>query len=103
MVALGAGGAALSIGVITGIAAVDRYGDAETACPDFRCERGSPAQADVDAFRSLRTVSTVSYFVGAAAVGAGIGLWLTAEPRSAQSSALEAFVGPGNAGIRGRL
>ncbi|MCC6215158.1 MAG: hypothetical protein IT376_09830 [Polyangiaceae bacterium] len=98
-ISLGVGAAGLATGVVAGMLATSRYSAAEEACPARRCVEGSSGASDLEAFRSLRTVSTVGYVVGAIGVGAGVTLWLTAP--SAEGPATQAFVGVGHAGIRG--
>ena len=79
IVALGAGGVGLAVGVAEGLRAVDKKSALDRACPGGRCPRTS--REDLDAFRSARTISTVGYGVGIACVAAGAVLVITA-PRA---------------------
>ena len=74
---------------------------AESSCPNDKCVEGSSGADDVDAFRSLRTVSTVGYVIGAIGVGAGVTLWLTAPKPAEKTARVGAWVGPSSAGLRG--
>jgi hypothetical protein len=58
------------------------------------------AQADLDSFHSMRTLSTVGYVVGFVGLAGGVVLWLTA-PKSARDSTAHAWVGPTASGIAG--
>jgi hypothetical protein len=100
IVSFGVGGAGLGVGVITGLMASSRHSRAEDGCPENRCVAGSPAADDVDAFRSLRTVSTVGYVVAAVGVAAGTTLLLTA-PKERESGWVSPYLGPGAAGVTG--
>ena len=77
-VAGGFGVLGLGVGVVTGLMATSAHSDAEKSCPASACRRGSDGEDSVDTFRSLRTVSTVGYIVGALGLGAGVTLYLTA-------------------------
>jgi hypothetical protein len=99
-VGLGVGVAGLGVGLVTGLMATSRHSSAERECPNNRCVAGSSGQSDVDAFRTLRTVSTVGYIAGAVSVAAGVTLLLTA-PSSESEHGLAARIGPGTASIAG--
>jgi hypothetical protein len=45
--------------------------DAESRCPDQRCEAGSRGAASLDDFRTYRTFSTIGYSVGLAGLAFG--------------------------------
>jgi hypothetical protein len=100
IVSFGVGGAGLGVGVVTGLIASSRHSRAEDGCPENRCVAGSAAADDVDAFRSLRTVSTVGYVVAAVGVAAGTTLLLTA-PKERKSGWVSPYLGPGAAGMTG--
>jgi hypothetical protein len=76
-VALGAGGAGLTLGLTAGAVALAAHADAEDGCPQHRCVAGSPGADAAERFRTWRTVSTVGYVVGALGLGAGVTLLLT--------------------------
>jgi hypothetical protein len=101
-VGFGVGGAGLGTGVIAGLLAANRHSSAQESCPEGKCAPGSSGAKDVDAFRSLRTVSTVSYVLGVAGVGAGVTLLLTA-PKPAHASFVRPYVGAGRFGVQGRF
>lgn len=108
-VGLGVGAAGLGVGIVTGLMATSRYKSVEDHCPGRRCADGSQGAKDLDAFRSLRTVSTVGYVVGGIGVAAGVTLLLTA-PSSTPAAEKQAarakprwtpYVGLGSAGVAG--
>jgi hypothetical protein len=100
IVSFGVAGAGLGVGVVTGLMATSRHSRAQEGCPDNRCVAGSPAADDLEAFRSLRTVSTVGYVVAALGVAAGTTLLITA-PKEQKSGWMSPYLGPGAAGVTG--
>lgn len=102
-VAGGVGVAGVGAGVIAGVLANGKYNEAERACENHRCPAGSPGLDAVDAFRTWRMVSSVSYGVGAAGIAAGVVLWLTAsdDEESGQVGTIEPWGTANTAGIRG--
>jgi hypothetical protein len=103
--ALGLGAAGLATGVVAGSLSMARHSDAERDCPDRGCVAGTQGETDLDAFRSLRTVSTVGYVVGGVAGITGLVLLLTAVPSEGRPSVgnLRPWLGVGAAGVRGRF
>jgi hypothetical protein len=99
-VGVGVGAAGLGVGVVTGLMATSKHSSAREGCPDGVCPEGSQAADDLDAFRSLRTISTIGYAVGIVGVAAGVTLLLTA-PARADSARVTPFVGVGRAGLLG--
>jgi hypothetical protein len=99
---LGLGAAGLGVGVVTGLLATSKHSKAEEGCPDGKCPEGSQAADDLEAFRSLRTVSTLGYGIGVIGVAAGITLLLTA-PARPETAGLSPFIGVGSAGLAGRF
>jgi hypothetical protein len=102
-VAGGVGVAGVGAGVITGLLANNKYDEAERLCEDHRCEAGTPGLDAVDAFRTWRMVSSVSYGVGAAGIAAGVVLWLTAsgDDETGQAGSIEPWGTANTAGVRG--
>jgi hypothetical protein len=102
-VAGGVGLTGIGVGVVTGLMANAKHAGAVTECEQGRCVEGSEGPAMVNAFRTLRTASTVSYGIGAAGVAAGVVLWLTASdaPETSQGHTLEPWVTAHTAGLRG--
>jgi hypothetical protein len=95
--ALGLGIAGLAVGGVSGIVALNRHATLGEGCPDGHC---SPQYAgQVDTYRTLANVSTVTTIVGSTGLVAGTILLLTA-PRS---TSVHAYAGPGSAGIAGRF
>jgi hypothetical protein len=105
-VALGVGGAGLTVGGIFGILGLSDKSDLEASCPDRRCE---PDQYDaLDSYETKKTISTVAILGGAALGATGVVLLLTApdgassrDARSRQVPRLGAFVGPNRVGVFG--
>jgi hypothetical protein len=102
-VAGGVGVAGISVGVITGVLANHKYEEAEQLCKDHRCPAGTPGLDAVDAFRTWRMVSSISYGVGAAGIAAGVVLWLTAgeDGEAGQVGSIQPWGTAKTAGIRG--
>jgi tetratricopeptide (TPR) repeat protein len=100
--ALGVGALGLGTGIVTGILAGQRYSSAEEACPGRVCEEGTSGAADLESFRSLRTLSTVGYIVGGVGAAAGVTLLLTAPTaRDERGASVSAFIGVGTVGVKG--
>lgn len=86
-VAGGVGVAGLATGIVTGLLASSRHSTAASSCPNNVCPPGGSGWDDVESFRTLRTVSTVGYVVGAVGLAGGVTLWLTA-PKGSSSRAV---------------
>jgi hypothetical protein len=72
IIAFGVGGAALTVGAVTGIVSLSKVSDLEDRCPEKHC---LPAdQAVGDSAATLGTVSTVGFIAGTVFVGAGVAL-----------------------------
>jgi hypothetical protein len=89
------GGAALAVGVGSGISALNHQSNL-----DEQCSPGCPASmsSELEAFRLTRTLSYVGFGVGLVAVGAGTYFLLHESSSGAQVGAL---VMPGGAGLAG--
>lgn len=81
IVAFGVGGAGVLLGAITGILAIGKHGDLEGQCPGGVCPNNR--ESDVDSYKTMGTLSTVGFIVGAVGIGAGAVLWFTAPKESA--------------------
>ena len=101
LLSLGVGVVGVGVGVTTGLMATSKHSSAESSCPNNKCVEGSSGASDVDSFRSLRTVSTVGYVIGAIGLGAGVTLWLTAPKPAEKTAKVGVWLGPRSAGIRG--
>lgn len=97
-VALGIGGVGLVTGVTAGMVMVGKKGQLNGACPNNVCPPS--AHADLDGFRTARSVSTVGYTVSVVGLGLGALLVISA-PKQTTNAHLTAFVGPSEAGLRG--
>jgi len=86
----GVGLVGLGGGVVTGLMATKKHSEAEGECQDHRCAAGSDGPGMVEDFKSMRTLSTVFYGVGAAGIAAGVVFWLIA-PDASEASQAQAF------------
>ncbi len=101
LVALGVGVAGLATGIVAGLVGGSKHDTLTSECPQNLCPPS--AHGDLDAFHTLRTVSTVGYVVGALGAAAGAVLWLTAPSGEPSATAPRAWLGPMSAGIGGRF
>jgi hypothetical protein len=100
-VAGGVGVVGLGVGIGIGVAATSKHSTLESECPGSVCP--STANGDLDAFHSLRTVSTVGYTLGALGlVGGGVLFFLSRQGKTGSSSAsVRPWLGLGSAGVSG--
>ncbi|MEJ7732471.1 MAG: hypothetical protein WKG00_25110 [Polyangiaceae bacterium] len=94
----GVGIAGLAVGTVTGIVAATEASGIEDGCVDDSCLASDAARASVAG--TLGTVSTVAFIVGAAGVGAGVGLLLFHRPGT-EPPRTSLRVGPGSIVVRG--
>jgi hypothetical protein len=104
-IALGAGGAGIALGGVTGVLAIGAQGDLdEGGCEDGVCPRR--LSGDLDRYDALRVLSTVGFIAGGVGLAAGAVVLLTA-PRGAPPAERAAgarvapWIGAGAAGVRG--
>jgi hypothetical protein len=109
-IGLGVGAAGLIVGGVAGLVAMGKHNSLESDCPNGKCAPNG--QTTIDSFRSMATVSTVGFVVGAVAAAGGATLLLTA-PRHAQTGGgpeaapsktmghVEPYVGFASVGVRG--
>jgi hypothetical protein len=94
--------AGITIGSVTGLIAMGRKSDLDTACPGGKCP---PSERDnLSAAKTMGTVSTVGFVVGA--VGGAVLVYGLVDSPKAQGRggpSLAAAVGPGSVGIHGRF
>lgn len=105
VVLLGAGGASLLVGGVTGGIAAGKASDLKDACGDDDvCPKA--LEGDGDSAETLALVSTVGFVVGGVAAGAGI-TWLIVDPGGEGSEPTDATVGlsfgVGGASLSGRF
>jgi hypothetical protein len=101
-VAFGFGGAGLTLGVISGLVAGGKHSTLEGECNNTAGTCTSADARDLDSFHTWRTISTVSYVVGALGVAGGAVLWFTT-PKEPRKMAARVWLGPASAGISGRF
>jgi hypothetical protein len=91
--AMGLGGAGLLTGGITFAVALAKLED----CPGHKCK----TEGDAVGYETLKTVSTVSFYAGAALAAGGLVLWLT-KPAETRPSPSEVTwtVGPGSVSVQ---
>jgi len=92
IVLLSAGGAAIVVGAVTGVLALNVRSDLKSACGGQTCEpTKESAYEDIrqkrDKYRGLGTASGVAFGMGAGALLGGAALWLLTGKPSASSSA----------------
>jgi hypothetical protein len=96
-----AGGVAvvgLGVGIGAGVASTSSHSSLVNNCKGNDCPPSE--QSDLDAFHSMRTVSTIGYVIGGAGlIGAAV-LFFTA-PREAPATGAAIWLGPGVGGLRG--
>jgi hypothetical protein len=99
----GVGLVGLGGGFITGMMAVKKHSQAEEACADHICPPEGDGPDSVHDFRTMRTVSTVFYGVGAAGIAAGVVFWLLAPdaPDASQGHALAPWSDARTVGLQG--
>lgn len=97
--ALGLGVVGIGVGTVFGILASGKKSDLETACPNSVCPPGE--QDTIDSGKTLGTVSTVGFIVGAVGLVAGTYLFLTSGPKSRAAAPKPTWIGLGGAGING--
>lgn len=97
-IGFGAAVPALAVGTVTGILAAGAAGDAARDCPGGACS-GPKALEDAEAGKTMGTISTAAFIVGAAALAVGVyGLFARSDATTAKVS-----VGPGGATLGGRF
>lgn len=102
LVAFGVGGAGLILGGVTGAMELGKVSGLESLCPDKQCP--PEHRSEVDSARTLATISTVGFAVGAAgAVTGAVLLVLRKKPDPAKASGLyvSPWVGVGSVGVSG--
>jgi hypothetical protein len=100
--AFGVGGVGLLIGITAGLVAGGKHSTLSGECDNTTNTCPPRYAADLDTFHTWRTISTVSYVVGALGVASGVTLWLTA-PNASGTTAVRAWVGPSSAGLVGKF
>jgi hypothetical protein len=99
--AFGVGGAGLVLGITAGLVAGGKHSTLAGECDNTAGTCAPQYAGDLDAFHTWRTVSTISYVVGALGVAGGAALWFTA-PKATTTTA-RMWLGPGSVGIGGRF
>ncbi len=97
-----AGGAAvvgLGFGIAAGVASSSKHSALEGECNGNACPPS--ARGDIDAFHTLRTVSTIGYVVGALGLAGGAYFFFTAPRRPAQGPAARLEFGPASVHVAG--
>lgn len=102
-VSVGVGAAGIAFGAFTGLVALNKKGDLDSRCPDHVCP--PDAWSDNESYYSWRNASTAGFAIGAVSLGAGTVLLLTdsKDSRETDRAGLEAWVGAGRAGVRGKF
>jgi hypothetical protein len=101
-VGFGVGAAGLIVGSVTGGITLSRVSKLDDQCPDRNCP--AAVQDDLDKAELISHVSTVGFVVAGAGVTLGVvGLLFGGASESDQAAAVEPWIGPGSAGLRGRF
>jgi hypothetical protein len=93
-----AGGVGLTVGAVTGVAALSDASTVRNHCPNHACT----SQSDMDTARTgstLTTVSTVGFGVGIAGVAVGSYLLFVRRDRAHQQTSVVPLVGPQGGGV----
>ncbi|HVH44551.1 MAG TPA: hypothetical protein VM925_19490 [Labilithrix sp.] len=98
-IGFGVAAAGVVVGSVTGLMTLRAGAEAESACPNRACSPG--ALDDVEAGRSLGTVSTVSFVVAGAGAALGIYGLLSGGTRTDQKAAVS--LSPTGITVRGRF
>ncbi|MBK7585376.1 MAG: hypothetical protein IPI67_34945 [Myxococcales bacterium] len=104
-VGFGVAGAGVLVGGVTGMMALSKGSKVDGDCVDKRCPPST--HDDIDAGRTLGSVSTVAFLV--AGVGAGVGIYGLLNPKKSTPAepgdqlALDVWVGPTGIGAHGRF
>jgi hypothetical protein len=77
--ALGVGAAGLVVGTVFGLLASGKKSDLDSACANKHCT--SAQQDTIDSGKSLATVSTVGFVIGAVGLAAGAVLYIVTSPK----------------------
>lgn len=98
---VGVGVAALNVGAVTGIVAIEKSNDLDAVCPNGQCP--TSAQGDLDSLKTLSAVSTVGFVAAGVGVGVGAAMLLASHSGRAPASqgSITPWVGAGAAGLRG--
>ena len=101
LVALGVGAAGLALGVVTGIMGSSTHDTLVSECLQNVCPVS--VAGDLDSFRTLRTVSTVGYVIGAVGVLGGAVLWFMAPSIHNSAAGSRLWLDATSGGIGGRF
>jgi hypothetical protein len=102
VVVMGVGAAGLAVGLVSALEANSKHAVLLADCnPDGACPMSE--RDDIGAFHTLRTVSTVAYALGGAALVGGAVWWLLAPSAKPSAAVVHLWFAPGGAGIGGRF
>ncbi len=98
------GGAGLALGAVTGLLAMSKHSTLTSECTNAYGWCPPSAQADLDSYHTMGTLSTVGFIVGGVGVAAGA-IFLITAPKSAPAKAASILptFGPGGIGAFGRF
>jgi hypothetical protein len=102
VVVMGIGATGLVVGLVSALEANAKHASLLANCSsDGACP--VTERDDISAFHTFRTVSTVAYALGGAALVGGAVWWLVAVSTHPSPTAARLWIGPGAAGIGGRF
>ncbi|HTB78242.1 MAG TPA: hypothetical protein VK762_33590 [Polyangiaceae bacterium] len=102
IVVMGIGATGLAVGLVSALVANAKHAPLLANCnSDGACPMSE--RDDISAFHTFRTVSTVAYALGGAALIGGAVWWLVAPSAHPNPAAARLWIGPGAAGVGGRF
>jgi hypothetical protein len=101
-VAGGVGITGIGAGLVTGLMSTSKHSEAEEECDNNVCDPDGTGTEAVKDFRSMRTVSTICYGVGAAGLATGVVLWLLSPSTpAAQAQGIAPWLDAHHVGMQG--
>jgi hypothetical protein len=101
IVAGGVGVVGLVVGVSAGVAGSSKHSSLSSECDTANGTCPPSAESTLDAFHSLRTVSTVGYVVGALGLATGMVLFFALPASKEAPASTGLYVGPASCGLAG--
>lgn len=102
-VGFGVGAAGLAVGSVTGVMAISQEGDIADRCTGKQC--GTGVESDLDAARTVATVSTVGFIIAGVGAAVGVAGLFVGRPKGDASTTTGRVAPPrfeiGGAGLRG--
>jgi len=100
LVAFGVGGVGLVAGAITGVIAMGKHSDLESACKEGTCPGNQ--QDAVDSYQTMGLLSTIGFIVAGVGGATGALLWFTAPKETASAGGSRYATVPASPASQGR-